>query len=624
MTRKLIIVLWLFIYSICCPVMAVFNSNGERGVVRTLTANTHGKATINLGAGISFQQSSDYLQGQVSSGVIGNVLDRYNNVVQSGELEPARLFSSNIFVSVGPLSIWDIALSFPFYYDWSGIKGLNSGGIGDLEFSTKLKIPTATKAFSQAFYFATTIPVGMKNNGLFPRHPYYIEGKQINPAESFYSSENASMKLQLLLSFDISKILEKVPVQIHTNVGAVGNLSREKQRNTITGGIAMEYMPADFISLFVDFYGESRWSNFSTSFNPANDPVFVSPGVKLTTPSGMYIMFSGDFSLSSKANQARLNWNRENYKYSTAPNPRYGMQFVFGWNGFMTVQDEDRDGIKNDKDRCPKDPEDKDGFEDEDGCPDPDNDKDGILDINDKCPDDPEDKDGFEDDDGCPDPDNDGDKIPDTRDKCPGLPEDYDGYEDNDGCPDPDNDNDGIVDSVDQCPDDVEDFDNFEDEDGCPDLDNDKDGIPDLKDLCPNEPETFNNYKDDDGCPDTVKKSEPDIPKHQIVHGISFRTGSSDMSFDSYQYLEPIVKQLKQYPEVEIEIRGHTDSVGSYQRNMELSQMRAESVRKYFLSQGISAKRVSAVGFGPSSPVGDNKTAAGRAKNRRIEIVRIK
>ena len=96
-----------------------------------------------------------------------------------------------------------------------------------------------------------------------------------------------------------------------------------------------------------------------------------------------------------------------------------------------TPGDRDHDGILDNVDKCPDDPEDKDGFEDEDGCPDKDNDKDGILDIKDKCPNDPEDKDGFEDQDGCPDPDNDKDGVPDAADKCPNDP----GPPDNDGCP---------------------------------------------------------------------------------------------------------------------------------------------------------------------------------------------
>ena len=95
------------------------------------------------------------------------------------------------------------------------------------------------------------------------------------------------------------------------------------------------------------------------------------------------------------------------------------------------IGDKDGDGIKDDVDKCPNDPEDKDGFEDEDGCPDLDNDKDGIPDVKDKCPNDPEDKDGFEDADGCPDPDNDKDGVPDTTDKCPNEA----GPPDNDGCP---------------------------------------------------------------------------------------------------------------------------------------------------------------------------------------------
>jgi outer membrane protein OmpA-like peptidoglycan-associated protein len=98
--------------------------------------------------------------------------------------------------------------------------------------------------------------------------------------------------------------------------------------------------------------------------------------------------------------------------------------------------DRDGDGIPDSADKCPDDPEDLDGFEDADGCPDPDNDKDGIPDVDDLCPNDPEDRDGFEDEDGCPDPDNDQDRIPDKDDKCPNEPETYNGFEDDDGCPD--------------------------------------------------------------------------------------------------------------------------------------------------------------------------------------------
>jgi len=143
------------------------------------------------------------------------------------------------------------------------------------------------------------------------------------------------------------------------------------------------------------------------------------------------------------------------------------------FDGFMDEDgcpdpDNDNDGIPDVDDRCPNEP----GPKSNDGCPDGadgDRDGDGILDKNDKCPDEPEDKDGFQDADGCPDPDNDNDGIPDALDKCPNEPEDKDGFEDEDGCPDPDNDKDGIPDVIDKCPNEPETFNGFEDEDGCPD-----------------------------------------------------------------------------------------------------------------------------------------------------------
>lgn len=98
--------------------------------------------------------------------------------------------------------------------------------------------------------------------------------------------------------------------------------------------------------------------------------------------------------------------------------------------------DPDQDGVLGDADKCPTEPEDKDGFEDADGCPDPDNDADGILDGQDKCPDKAENKNGVEDEDGCPEEDTDGDGFFGSRDKCPDAPETKNNYQDDDGCPD--------------------------------------------------------------------------------------------------------------------------------------------------------------------------------------------
>ncbi|HEY0468559.1 MAG TPA: thrombospondin type 3 repeat-containing protein, partial [Polyangiaceae bacterium] len=117
-----------------------------------------------------------------------------------------------------------------------------------------------------------------------------------------------------------------------------------------------------------------------------------------------------------------------------------------------------------------------------------DRDGDGYADPVDQCPSKPENYNGYQDEDGCPDdPDSDGDGIADSRDQCELNPEDKDSYLDSDGCPEPDNDLDGLLDAADQCPNDPEDLDGYEDEDGCPDPDNDKDTVPDVTDQCPNE-----------------------------------------------------------------------------------------------------------------------------------------
>ena len=214
--------------------------------------------------------------------------------------------------------------------------------------------------------------------------------------------------------------------------------------------------------------------------------------------------------------------------------------------------------------------------------------------------------------------DRDGDGIPDNIDKCPDQPEDFDGFQDEDGCPDLDNDGDGIPDALDKCPNEPEDKDGFQDEDGCPDPDNDGDGIPDVRDKCPNEPETFNNYQDEDGCPDEVPAAVKKFTG--VIEGINFKTGSSEILAGSYVLLDRAVKVLQDYPDVNLEISGHTDSRGKADYNRDLSQRRADSVKTYFVQRGIASTRLQSIGYGPSRPIADNKTSSGRATNRRTEF----
>jgi OmpA-OmpF porin, OOP family len=340
-----------------------------------------------------------------------------------------------------------------------------------------------------------------------------------------------------------------------------------------------------------------------------------------------------------------------------------GVPTFRGFAGIMFVNersDIDGDGIPDDQDQCPNDPEDIDGFQDDDGCPDPDNDGDGILDASDKCPNEPETKNGYKDDDGCPDdvpdrdqdgipdaedkcpdqggqaivrrkgqfygcPDSDRDGIPDKIDKCPNEPEDTDGFQDDDGCPDPDNDGDGIPDVDDQCVDQPEVFNGYQDEDGCPDEvpDRDHDGIPDSIDKCPDQPENYNGFEDDDGCPDKGQNLI-EIGKDQIKirSVVNFEKNSDKIAGkESFKLLDAMASALKHHPEIfKVEVGGHTDNTGDRAHNVDLSQRRAAAVAAYLATKGVETKRLTSAGYGPDKPLTSNAGPEGRAKNRRVEF----
>ncbi len=243
-------------------------------------------------------------------------------------------------------------------------------------------------------------------------------------------------------------------------------------------------------------------------------------------------------------------------------------------------------------------------------------DGDGILDDVDKCPRAPEDKDDFEDQDGCPDLDNDKDNIADKIDNCPNDPEDRDNYEDDDGCPDLDNDHDGIADKIDQCPNDPEDKDNFEDDDGCPDPDNDKDGIVDADDKCPLEPGV-----PPDGCPKKYNLVVVTEKKIELKQTVFFDTNKATIKPVSFPLLTEVAQAMKDNPTIKVDVEGHTDSQGNDAFNLKLSQRRAESVKKFLVGKGVAQDRMNPKGYGENVPIADNRTADGRAQNRRVEFV---
>jgi|WetSurMetagenome_2_1015567.scaffolds.fasta_scaffold00509_11 outer membrane protein OmpA-like peptidoglycan-associated protein len=615
------------------PAFATDNTDGMDGVVRTQSAKTVGKAKMNVGLGVEFQQSADYVKGPTwrLSGIKPDD-STLQNVIQ----DPAKLISSDFYLSIGVLDFWDLGVALPVYYDWAGFENVSDAGIGDVEIISKFMLPPISfeKIFYSAVLVSATLPTGMKGNGLFPRHNHFASDTGVNPAKYFYTVDYVTVKPMLAFSLYFGK--HHVPLQVHLNLGGV--LTEVNTQNTVLCAFALEYAPTEYLAFFAEVSAESRWTNISSGYDIRRDPLWITPGIRVTAPNGLSFSLSGDVSLSSRLDKDRYNWHQKGYSYSTGIQPDFGVQFTFGWSGFVATQDRDHDGVPDNVDRCPKDS----GPAANNGCPDPDADKDGICDPwvsqqhqedkyaavckgIDKCPDKPEDFDGFQDEDGCPDIDNDGDGIPDAKDQCPNEAEDFDGFQDEDGCPDIDNDHDGVPDSVDKCPNEPEDLDGFEDADGCPDIDNDHDGIPDFQDKCPNVFGPASN----NGCPDTTPppkppKKEPDFPWQQVLRGVTFQGSTGNLTVESLPWLDAMVKTMKEYPEIEIEVRCFTDAMGKYASAMQLTQMRAEAVRQYLIGQGVEPDRVRAVGYGSANPIADNRTAAGRALNRRVEIIRTK
>lgn len=295
--------------------------------------------------------------------------------------------------------------------------------------------------------------------------------------------------------------------------------------------------------------------------------------------------------------------------------------------------DRDGDGVPDRDDKCPDVPEDRDGFEDLDGCPDLDNDKDGIPDKVDRCPDTPEDIDGFQDDDGCPEPDRDFDGIKDAVDKCPDKPEDKNGYQDDDGCPEGgpppsvicadgkpltkagekcDSDHDGRPDDVDQCPLQAEDIDGIADEDGCPEKDADEDGVGDQNDKCPLEPETINGKDDEDGCPEEGAKSLVTFAAGAIeVDGaVRFGAGQSTVTKPMKAQIAMIAQRLQGLVDRGVEkivIESWGDKAGENKANETLATKRAEAIAAALTEAGIPEGLIKARPGDLGDPPGKDK-----------------
>jgi outer membrane protein OmpA-like peptidoglycan-associated protein len=378
-------------------------------------------------------------------------------------------------------------------------------------------------------------------------------------------------------SSDQFRIAANAGFRVHGASSTVLNLNNGAYHDgsLVTYGVAASYRVIDPLDIVAETYGSYLLSDSPGDVAASNEVV---GGIKVFVERNSYLLLGAG--------------------------PRYTNGFEAadfrGFVGFIfepSIGDRDGDGIKDDVDQCPDQPEDKDHFKDEDGCPDPDNDNDGIPDIRDRCPNEPEDYDHDHDEDGCPENaprDRDGDGIPDDQDACPDVPGVRTNNPRTNGCP--------------PAP--------------PPKPDRDHDGIPDDVDACPDVPGPPNSDPHLNGCP-PEQKGPIKIENNQLVafDTIKFATASAEILPESNKLLDDIASTMKSHPEFLLfEVGGHADERGPDIYNLQLTQMRVDSVVRALVARGVDSSRLRSKGYGLYCPLDPAHNETAWQKNRRVEF----
>ena len=638
---------------------------GSEGL-HQINAKTMGQWQFNIGTGGNIAFGSWAL----SRGGIYEAKNKKGDYTRYSFNDADYSQAGNFFVSVGLLDFLDIGASLPVYYEHANSKG--PGGAanmwttsrGDLDLFAKVGLPFAsTGVFSSALMLDLYIPTGEQCAGVRPRHAWYLNGaKYTHP----FTADDWTFGAGLALTFDFTKL--GAPITWNLAASYVYPLDIN-ETNTLVYSTGVNWNALSWLTPFVEFSAEMRLQdNGRYEFDPLVDPMLLTPGLRFHLPYNVEFAIGLEVAMRAFVqgfdHDADLKGGKDHtiyyqgehgvyakYGYASTPFISGAALLSIAFDAKSKPKDSDGDGVLDENDKCARTPA---GVKvDVDGCPVEDTEKlarekaiadslarvdtdgDGIPDISDKCPNTVA---GISVDSiGCM-LDFDKDGVADNYDKCPNTPA---GVPVNmNGCP-LDFDKDGVPDYLDKCPNTS--LKTEVDSPGCV-LDSDRDGSPDFKDKCPGTPGghpvdslgCLPDFDKDgvadifDKCPNTlpgVRVDEKGCPINkkedldQLKKGIQFKTGSAKLTKNSYSTLNDIVDLMNKIPEANLEVQGHTDNKGSEKKNLKLSETRAKAVVKYLNKKGIDSSRLRAVGYGSEKPIADNDDAAGRAQNRRVELV---